>query len=252
MHPQTPIFSIWSNMKTLFLVGSALHTKFGVFSAKQRLEQTLNTLKSIREKIPDAQIILSESSGESSITEEETAILNPYLLGMINYHNDEQVKQIYKSTDNWDIVKSYTELIITGKTLDFIVSRPQLLENIDRVFKLSGRYFLSNDFSLDNFKNDRKYIFANRKNSQFSSEITGGLKFQFMSRLWSWPSNRTTLVFYRYNLMVEEFGIALEIGQYKDIEHLLFRYYGDHPNTLELPRIGVSGALGPNGTIVSD
>jgi hypothetical protein len=239
-------------IKTLFLIGSALHTKHGVYSAEQRLEQTINTLKSVKDKIPDAQIILSESSGESSITEEESAILKPYLLGLINYNTDIQVQQIYKSTDNWDVVKSYTELLVTGKTLDFVVSRPKLLENIDRVFKLSGRYFLSDGFSVETFEHRNKYMFAARRNSQFPAQVTGGLNFQFMSRLWSWPADRTALVFYRYNLMLEEFSSALEIGQYKDIEHLLFRYFGNHPNTLELSKIGVSGNLGPNGIKVTD
>ena len=240
-------------MKTLFLVSSAIHTVHGVFSAEERLNQTIDTLKSITAKIPDAQIIVSDSGAEAALSENESLLIGPHLTGLINYNDDKTLQQIYKLYGkNFDIVKNFTEMIVTCKTLDFILAKqPQMLNGIDRVFKLSGRYLLSDSFNIENFNKSNKYIFCKRRLSQFPPQTTGGLIYQLMSRLWSWDAKNTSLVLSRYNLMIEEFTSSLDINQYKDIEHLLLKYF-DGPNLLELPTIGVEGKLGPNGNVVKD
>ena len=238
-------------MNSLFIVTSALHTKHGIYSSEERLNQTLETLYSVRKHLPDARILLCECSGKKGISGAEAEQLKPHVNGLFNYHDDKQVQDIYNSTDNWDIVKSYTELTVFGKTLDFILNQqPHLLNGIDRVFKLSGRYRLNDAFNIDQFAGDN-YIFANRRNSQFPPQVTNGLGEQLMSRLWSWPANRTSLVFYRYTLMNEDFVGSINRGHYRDIEHLLFKYFSG-PFLQEIPTIGVEGNLGPNGILVQD
>lgn len=247
-------------MKTLFLISSALRTKHGCFSYEQRLEQTLDTIKSISVKIPDAIININESSAEGSLTSEEfDKLKNAGANGIHDYSQDAQVQQIYKMTQNWDVVKNYTEMLITAKSLlpkrqwdDF--KTVGYYTHIERVFKLSGRYQLSDKFDINNFNKEElkdKYIFANRRISQFPTNITGGLSNQLMSRLWSWPMNKTKLVHNRYELMLEDFVTLVNKGMYADIEHLLLKYF-DGPNLVELSSIGVTGKLGPNGIIVSD
>src|SRR5271157_4321870 len=127
-------------MKTLFLCTSAIHTHFGKFSTDERMEQTIATLESIKTKVPDAKIIVIECSGEQSITVEESERLKPYVEGVLNFYHDQQVQDIYTSiTENWDIVKNMTEMVVFGKALDFIIhQQPHLLNDIDRVFKISG------------------------------------------------------------------------------------------------------------------
>ena len=50
-------------VKHLFIVTSAVNSKFGVFSPEQRLQQTLDTITSIRNKIPTARIVIMECCG---------------------------------------------------------------------------------------------------------------------------------------------------------------------------------------------
>ena len=54
------------NYKFLFLVGSALNhfqeKDFSVYTTEQRFLQTLDTIKSIKEKVPDAYICIYEGS----------------------------------------------------------------------------------------------------------------------------------------------------------------------------------------------
>ena len=243
-------------MKPLFLISSALHTKHGIFSAEQRLSQTILTLESIKDKIPNARILIIESSAEASITEDETKTLEPLVEGILNFNPDQQVQEIYQTGgDNWDIVKNITELTVYGKALDFIVrQQPQILDDVSRVFKLSGRYILNNDFDLQKHlapEAQDKYIFATRRISQFPAIVTDGLTHQFFSRLWSWPVQKTALVFFRYNVMLEHAIGLLGQKKYGDIEHLLFKYFSG-PYVKELTTIGVEGQIGPNGAQVKD
>ena len=243
-------------MKTLWLVSSAIHTKHGIFSAEQRLEQTILTLESIKAVDPNARILIVESSAEKSITDEEVDKTKPYIEELLNYNSDQQVQEIYKFADtNWDIAKNMTELVVFGKTLDFIIrQQPQLLNDINRVFKISGRYKLNENFDLSKHLDpamQESYIFAERRQSQFPASLTGGLIQQLSTRLWSWPTTKTALTFFRYNLMLEDFIGTMAKKQYRDLEHLCF-YYFNGPYLKELPLIGIEGTLGPNGIIVKD
>jgi hypothetical protein len=236
-------------MKPLFLISSALNTKHGVYDTTTRLNQTIDTLKSIRERFSDAIIVISESSGERSIDQEQIDKLTEHADYIINYHSDSQVKTIYQ-IPNHDIVKSYTEMLCMLKTLDYIMKIDLInTEKIDRAFKLSGRYKLNDNFSIDNFSND-KFVFAKRRPSQFPIQVTNGLTEQFMSRLWSWPGDKTLYVFEKYKFMLEDFVSNLGKNFYVDVEHCLCKHFSE--NVLELDKIGVEGWLGPNGISVLD
>jgi hypothetical protein len=243
-------------MKSLFFVTSAIHTKHGIYSAEQRLEQMIATLESIKTKVPESSILIIESSAAQSITEDEDNKLKPYVDGILNYNPDIQVQEIYNTSgNNWDIAKNLTELIVTAKSLNFALKeQPQLLNDINRVFKMSGRYCLNDNFDLSKHLdplNKDCYLFAKRRASQFPVSTTNGLTQQIMSRLWSWPTHKTALVFFRYNLMMEDFIGLNHMGKYADIEHLLLKYF-DGPYMCELDVMGVEGTIAPNGASVKD
>ena len=52
------------NYKFLFLVGSAInqYNEKGAFTTEERFQQTLETLDSIKSKVPDSYILIYESS----------------------------------------------------------------------------------------------------------------------------------------------------------------------------------------------
>jgi len=56
-------------MSYAFVVTSALCPNTGVFTKEQRYEQTLNTIKSIRSKVSNSYILLSDS-GPNPVPEE--------------------------------------------------------------------------------------------------------------------------------------------------------------------------------------
>ena len=73
------------NQKTpdgLFLVSSAIHTNHGIYNAEQRLEQTVKTLKSIRERC-DVDIILLDG-GLKAPSDDERKVLEEYTDSIIS------------------------------------------------------------------------------------------------------------------------------------------------------------------------
>ena len=233
-----------------FIVTSAINTKFGVFNAEERLQQTLSTIDSIYARCPDAYVALIEMAG-SPLLAEQKAALHEVVDVVIDFSGTADVRAIYQNP-NWDVVKSSTEIMCFQRALG-ILKTLKSASNIDRWFKVSGRYLLNEDFCTDAHaggESASKCVFATRRTSQFAPEITGGVTEQFMSRCWSFPATRISYVESMFLAMSKCFTAVAESGGYIDIEHLLFLYA--EPDSLEIATIGVQGLLGPNGTLVRD
>lgn len=237
-------------MKSGFIITSAINTKFGTFNTTQRLSQTLGTIASIKTRCPTSHITLVEMGG-LPLLDEQRDILQQFVDVLIDFSKDKSVVQIYNSTNNWDIVKNFTEIQIFGQTLKIIAGH-EAYKDIDRFFKVSGRYLLNNDFKIKDYvKRKDKIVFAKRRISQFDPKITGGVANQYMSRCWSFPAAEITNIEKMFTAMQLCMIDILQKGGYIDIEHLLF-LYTDPTKVLEISPIGVQGLLGPNGVLVRD
>lgn len=236
-----------------FIITSALNTRFGVYSANQRLVQTLDTIASIKTRSPIGHITFVEMGG-LPLLDEQRDILQQFVDVLIDFSKDESVIQIYNSTNNWDIVKNSTEIQVFGQTLQMILDNQKEYAGIDRFFKLSGRYVLNEDFKIKDYNKAKykdKIVFAKRRNSQFDPKVTGGVVNQYMSRCWSFPASEITNIDKMFTGMQLCMLDILRKGGYIDIEHLLF-LYTDPTKVLEVDKIGVQGLLGPNGILVRD
>ncbi len=146
-------------MKNLVLITSIIkppikplsYTKIrSVFSPEMRFKQTQNTINSIKQKIPNSQIFIVECSKLSE--EEENYFRNncDYFLNLIN--DATATNYIYSHS------KSLGEGTMTILAINFI---KQNNIEYDAFFKISGRYWLSNNFNYNNFENANiivKYI----------------------------------------------------------------------------------------------
>lgn len=234
-------------MKAAFIVTSATNTRFGVFSADERIKQTIDTINSIKARCPLAYIVLVEMAGVP-ITDEQKAVLQPNVNLFLDYSSDPLVQQIYKNP-NWDVVKSSTELMCFGEALAVI---EPYVKGFDRIFKVSGRYLLNTDFNIYDYADKQdKIVFAKRKKSQFPAEVTGGVAEQYMSRCWSFPVAELENITKMFQAMRKCMATIVKDGGYIDIEHLLF-LYSNAAKVVELNTVGVQGLLGPNGTLVRD
>lgn len=239
-----------THMKPLFILTSALNTKFGVHSNQQRLAQTLDSIASIRQYCPDASIAIVEMGGIPS-TPEQIATIESQVEYYYNFSENEAVQGIFHSTDNWDIVKNTTEVMIFGELLSQMTAA-RIPEQFDRIFKMSGRYQLTERFDPAYYDTvPDRIVVLQRKTSQFPTHITDGMEYQYMSRLWSWPADCTDQIIDSYLRGFVGMAQRLDAGGYFDIEHMLY-YYLPEELVTQRPVVGLRGLLGPNGTQIED
>ena len=229
-----------------FIVSSAVNTKYGIFHSDQRFGQSLQTINSIRKFVPGAQIIWLEMSAEPLALRQKEKILGGVAY-LIEYSGMPEVCDYYKINDH-NIVKNLTEITCFYFGLK-TAYESGWLANTERVFKLSGRYILSEFFNITDYNNQdlfNKYVFRQKLGSQFDQSITGGVSYQFMSRLWSFDCSLVNEVLDTFLRMKQDFIDRIKIGGYIDIEHLFFKFMPPE-KIIEMPVVGVSGLLGPNG-----
>ena len=237
-------------MKPLIMLTSAINSRFGAHSREARLQQTVDSIKSIRARCPEAQVCVVEMAGEP-IAEEQARTLQMHCNYFIDFSRDEAVQSIYNSTENWDWVKNTTEVMCFTNALSQLLEQG-VFENFDRVFKMSGRYQLTERFptvDYDTLKD--RIVILERRGSQFPPGVTGGRQFQYMSRLWSWPANRTQDIIDAYGEGFTAMAQRISDGGYFDIEHMLYDYLPKEIVT-EVPQVGLRGLLGPNGVAIED
>ena len=135
-------------MKDIFLITSVINTgdipwTYGprsVFTPEQRLEQTINTISSIRSKV-DAYIILVECS---DISEETTCRLEQLVDCFIQTFNNLNVRETCINSN----IKGYGELRQILVAIDYIKEHSIPFR---RFFKISGRYYLDDNFNIESF-----------------------------------------------------------------------------------------------------
>lgn len=231
----------------LFIVTSAINTKFGTFSKEERLAQTIDTLKCIYSKIPDAKIAILESSG-IPIEQEIVDTLHEYAHWVVNMTNDPILHNIQNNTDNWDIVKNMSELVSFRSGLQMLEDS-NVFDGIDRVHKISGRYLLNDDFDVAFYDTvPDKIVLTYKYTTQFADME---VPYQYMARLWSWPANMGPEIKEFFTKAITEFTKRLDNGKYIDLEHLMY-YFLPPEHIKEVPAIGVVGQLGQNGVTVNN
>jgi hypothetical protein len=239
-----------TQVKHAFIVTSAINSKFGVYSPAQRLEQTIGTIKSIRDRIPDAKIYVMECCG-TAITDEQAKELIYASDRFIDYSHDEDVQALYDN-DNWDVVKNGTEIMCFGRVLTEL-KESQAFDGIDRIHKMSGRYVLNNNFDPATYDDSTvidKIVIGPKHNSQFPLAVTT-VPLQYMARLWSWPKSRLDEVVEVYENSLAFFAERLSAGGYVDIEHVLYKFLNPD-NVKEIANLGVEGCIAPNGAPIKN
>lgn len=234
-----------TEVKHAFIVTSAINSKFGVFNPDQRLDQTIDTIKSIKARIPDARIIVMECCG-TPIKLYQEDMLRANCDVFVDCSRDKDVQELYDN-DNWDVVKNGTEIMCFGRVLA-ILHEEKAFEGIDRVHKMSGRYVLNDLFDPTTYDQSdvRDMIVIGPKcKSQFDINITT-VPLQYMARLWSWPTSINDEVIQVYHDSFMFFAERLAAGGYVDIEHVLYKFLPQE-KVHEIQNLGVEGQIAPNG-----
>ena len=232
-------------IKHAFVVTSAINSKFGVYSPGERLSQTVDTIASIRKKVPTALIYVMECCG-TPITATQANMLIGVSNGFIDYSTSEDVQAMYDN-DNWDIVKNGTEIMCFSNALRTLTDTGKF-DGVDRIHKMSGRYILNDLFDTETYEQtdvQDKIVIGPKHKSQFPIEITQQ-PLQYMARLWSWPKalNEDVIKVYQDSFMF--FAERVANGGYIDIEHVLCKFLPPE-HVHEITNLGVEGCIAPNG-----
>ncbi|MGP0082885.1 MAG: hypothetical protein ACLP0B_04540 [Steroidobacteraceae bacterium] len=252
-------------MKTTWLITSAVSTNVGIYDTMTRIRQTDNTITSIKRFYPDAIIILADGGKQFDSPHEYFDQLVKRCHLFIDCRNNDDIKNLQNNVFNRNeirgqmggisgISKSLSELTIINFALETLKT-PTIAASaldVDRVFKISGRYLLSPLFDPTVYKGvGDKYVFRQRQPSWMKNAPQRiGSDSYFSSRLWSFAPSQLDDTLNIFTNMIKNLG-GLRAHSYVDVEHLLFKYFS-HKDIHELEYTHVMGTIAPNGTMTYD
>jgi len=198
----------------IFIVTSVLHSKSRTFySSEKRLEQVINTSKSIKEHCKDSFSVLVEGS---DISQEWLSLLKGHFDHVIT--PDSATKN---ACSNLHVSIGDAYLLIRGLEYVSTIKQP-----IMKVFKLSGRYLLTPEFNRDTYPND-KYGFGKLNDTDKC----------YLTVLFSIPI-----------IDINNFlGILRKLHR----EIIEYYVYDKIKDVVVLPKLGFEGNYGANGTYIT-
>jgi hypothetical protein len=140
-----------SGTKNLFLITSVIvpthiplcyvNTR-SLYTPEQRFEQTKNTIRTIRNKVKNVFIYLIEGSLLPNEMESE-------IIGLVDrYTNFSGDSEMRKIIDDPQKSKGEVALLLSA------IKKFDDIGQFDNIFKISGRYFLNDNFFIERFDND--------------------------------------------------------------------------------------------------
>ena len=162
--------------KNTVLVTSAIYTNYGIYNKDQRIEQTLATVLSAKKYIPNSTVILIDNSKED--IQQDTSAELEALIDAVDYYidnsSDPDIKHFHANVTNYDIGKNAMECLGMFKALNYIVTDQDIMNDItasNRIFKLSGRYQVTDKFDVTKFDNEETMCL--RKDRPAGSNLNG-------------------------------------------------------------------------------
>jgi hypothetical protein len=219
-------------MKSIFIITSCLIPAIGVFSPEERLTQTLQTVDSIRKKSPGSFILLSDVSKEP-LTEKYEELVSKVDL----FLDLSKVDFLLHFTQNG--MKSQGECAMMHVVLDYLQQNPELIEGVDRIFKITGRLQLDDGFDIKDYVElNGKYVFKKRIPTWMNEPIHGATHV-FDTRLWSMCSS---LINIHSQALQKVFPLLGPI----DLEHAYFAVL-DKEKVVEFDKVHCRGQVASTG-----
>jgi hypothetical protein len=197
-----------------------------IYTPTERFEQTKKTIQTIREKIPESKIILVECS---NLTEEQNNYFennSDYFLNLIN----DEIKKNYIYSES----KSLGEGTMTISALEYIKNNNIEFDNF---YKITGRYWLSENFNYENFINTD--IIVHNINGNINNTATSLYKL-----------NKINIESF-YNFLISNLHLMFKCIGYE----VLFAMFLNLPKpnkVLHLNKIGVNGFISVSNDFVDN
>lgn len=249
------------NYKFLFLVGSAVNhfqeNDLSAFKAEERFQQTLDTIQSIKDKVPNAYILIYEGS-ETPIKQEYKDKFIEQSDLFLECGNDPYMKVLYENLhidpNKFVFVKSMLECRCLQIVLNHM-SEHNIFSDVTRVFKLSGRYTLNENFDIADYKTRflmNKYVMKYydykerfEDNENLYANIYG-CKGSIVTGLWSFDRFLFNDIFSVLQKSFEYMERAIQLTAGIDIEHSFYHFI-DRDKILNVPVLGLDLIKGMDG-----
>ena len=218
-----------------FIITSTINATFGLIDNTARYHQTLETIQSIRDKVPNAKIVLVDSSSDR-LSDEYFAELKQKTDLFITLFNHQATIDFNRYQQ-----KSAGECYIMMIALSAIVEMNMIG---DRIFKITGRYKLSDSFDITEYENPDlvgKYVFKKRVKSWMNRDLS-----LVDTRLWSMCSS---LLEETQDILPKVLNIVLE-GNF-DLEHAYFQTI-NLEHLVEFDKVHLEGQIASDGRIQYD
>jgi len=245
-------------MKNIVLLTSAVYTNYGIYKSAERIQQTLDTAKSAKKYIPGAVIILVDNSKVD--VQNDTSAEFEELIDLVDYYidnsDDDDIKYFHNNVQNYDIGKNALEAMGLHKALTYINSNDDMkkvIADADRIFKLSGRYQVTDKFDITKFDNANtkdKYVFKKAQPSWINPQDTG-VTTLLQTRLWSFTPSLLLQTIDIYKNIIENMIKLFNENKYIDNEHSMSKYI-PKGQLIELETVGLVGNIAPNGMMIID
>ena len=245
-------------MSNIVLLTSALYTNYGIYDPKERIQQTLETAQSAKKYIPDAVVVLVDNS-KVDVLNEDSDEFNE-LLDTVDYYldncEDPDIELFHRTCDNYDIGKNAMEALGMTKALRHMLADEDMqkeLKDCHRIFKLSGRYRVTDQFDIEKFDNENtkdKYVFKQSQPSWINPEDTG-VNTLLQTRLWSFTPSLLEDTSEMYKNIIETMLKMFNEQKYIDNEHAMSKFI-PKDKLVELETVGLEGNIAPNGMMVID
>lgn len=220
----------------IFVITSILNPKVGVIDPETRYNQTLRTIESIKERAPGSMILLLDSSPE--LEQHKVDNLRSQVDYFISLSNHTLAMEL--ATNG---LKSPGECYIMAVAIDVIRNLAKL--DVQRVFKITGRAELTDEFNIEDYNNPEmknKYVFQEPVVSWMSQQIK-----LVNTRLWSFDYDMLDEV---DNLVREAFEETMK-GRF-DLEHTYYMLIEDKDRIFGMERIGLKCQVASNGVMVNE
>lgn len=219
----------------LYIVTSAL-IPAGNKNPELRYSETLQTFASIRQFDPTAIIAVCDVS-LAKWPEEWTNTIKSQVNVLIDFSQDTDIRPLSESMQ-----QSASEVIMLIKTLN-VIRTNRIDANVDRIFKISGRYHIEEGFDVSQHKHPGKFIFKKRNNTWMQRPrfgATHNLDTRFFSMC---PS--------LLNEYIEVLGEVTRLLGYVDMEHAHFVCI-PKDKLVEVDRVYCTGRVASTNDIVHD
>ena len=244
--------------KNLVLVTSAVYTNYGIYNSQQRIQQTIDTVKSAKQYIPNATIILVDNS-TVEVQNDESVEFNE-LIDLVDYYidnsDDVDIQYFHKNVQNYDIGKNAMEALGIFKALNYISTDPELMTEVttsSRIFKLSGRYVVTDKFDIAQFDNENtknKYVFKRAQPSWIPPADTG-VTALLQTRLYSFTPSLFVDTIKLFETLINNMISTFNQQKYIDVEHSMAKFI-PADKLVELETVGLQGNIAPNGMMIID